>query len=98
MTNSTSYNQQTLFNNLQQPVNSTSPFVTTSSFVSSTSAITDPYKAFERLGISDNVSKAPIFSQQFTHNQKSGAEKIKRGLALRETTIYRLDVINDSNR
>jgi len=60
MTNLTSYNdQQTLFNNLQQPVNATNPFATTSFSVSPTSAITDPYKAFERLGISNSVSKAP---------------------------------------
>ena len=88
MTNLTSYNdQQTLFNNLQQPVNSTNPFATTSFSISSTSAITDPYKTFECLGISDSVSKAPIVNNTLIHNQQSGAEKIKRELALREMTI-----------
>src|SRR6185312_14406872 len=79
MTNLTSYNnQQTLFNNLQQPVNSTNPFATTSSSVLSTSAITDPYKAFERLSISDSILKAPVCNKQYTHNRQSGAENHKK--------------------
>jgi len=83
MTNLTSYNnQQTLFNNLQQPVNSTNPFATTSSSVSSTSAITDHYKAFERLGISDNVLKAPIVNNTPITNKAEQSRENKEGVGV----------------